>query len=289
MEAAVKPLRTKRGNKLGFYLHLSNDQHGLWEAIRRVEPPVLLIHADTANSMLLQDIRRFRAPNAFVIGRLYKDGHTQRQMLESDNPEAQGRALAEEILNYNFGLATQRGANGRLLIDAWMSLNEAVPGPGSDQFKQQPAETSRLLRNYDRFQVAFRERLQIAGVEAIAFNFGAGNFGLAEHYLAHFPNTLAHYVYLGFHEYGWPTLYPTDGSATSGGTYRRCMEGIRVFPFPVSISGETPMLFASQYEYATAKKRRCAVDSCLGFFFDRYSSLFSPLCSIRCLNCLTII
>lgn len=48
------------GNKLGFYLHLSTDQAGLWEAIRRVQPPVLLIHADTANTMLLEEIRRFR-------------------------------------------------------------------------------------------------------------------------------------------------------------------------------------------------------------------------------------
>lgn len=218
---------TDQGNKLGFYLHLSTDQHGLWEAIRRVQPPVLLIHADTANTMLLEEIRRFRAPEAFVIGRLYKDVNAQRQMLESPDPEGQGRALAEEILNYNFGLATKRGANGRLLIDAWMSLNEPVPGPGSAQFTQQPAETARLLQNYDRFQVAFRQKLQERGVEAIAFNFGAGNFSTAEHYLAHFPNTLATYTYLGFHEYGWPTLYPAPGSATSGGAYRPCMDGIR--------------------------------------------------------------
>jgi len=227
VEQAVQPPVTGRGNKLGFYLHLSTDQHGMWDAIRRIQPPVLLIHADTANDMLLQEIRRFRAPDTFVIGRLYKDVNTQRQMLESGDPEGQGRAMAEEILNYNFGLATKRGENGRLLIDAWMSLNEAVPGPASQQFSEQPAATARLLHNYDRFQVAFRQKLQERGVEAVAFNFGAGNFGMPEHYLDHFPNTLANYVYLGFHEYGWPTLYPAAGSATSGGSYRRCMEGIR--------------------------------------------------------------
>ncbi|MBX3011631.1 MAG: peptidoglycan DD-metalloendopeptidase family protein [Caldilineaceae bacterium] len=227
VEAAAPPVRVGQGNKLGFYLHLSTDQHGLWEAINRVQPPVLLIHADTANTMLLEEIRRFRAPDAFVIGRLYKDVHTQRQMLESNDPEGQGRALAEEILRYNFGLATKRGANGRLLIDGWMSLNEAVPGPASDQFQQQPQETARLLQNYDRFQVAFYQTLQAQGVEAIAFNFGAGNFTSAAHYLDYFPNTLAHYRYLGFHEYGWPTLYPAAGSATSGGSYRTCMAGIR--------------------------------------------------------------
>lgn len=216
-----------QGNKLGFYMHLSTDQHGLWDAVSRVQPPVLLIHADTANTMLLEQIRQFRAPDTFVIGRLYKDVNTQRQLLANGDPAAHGRAMAEEILHYNFGLATKRGANGRLLIDAWISLNEAVPGPTSDQFRQAPEETAQLLRNYDRFQVAFRERLQAAGVEAVAFNFGAGNFGTAAHYLEYFSQTLASYLYLGFHEYGWPTLYPTAGTATSGGTYRDCMAGIR--------------------------------------------------------------
>jgi len=221
------PLSTARGNKLGFYLHLSLDQHGLWEAIRRVQPPVILIHADTANKMLLQEIRRFRAPDAFVIGRFYKDNHTQRQMLDSADPAAQGRALADEILHYDFGLATARGENGRLLIDAWMSLNEAVPGPALAHFQERPAETARLLRNYDQFQVAFREHLHAAGVEAVAFNFAAGNFTEPAHYLEHFPATLQSYTYLGFHEYGWPTLYPAAGSATGAGLYRRCLDGIR--------------------------------------------------------------
>ena len=215
------------GNRLGFYLHISSDQDGLWEAIRQVQPPVLLVHADSANRMLLREIRAFRAPDAFVIGRLYKDNHTQRMMLTSDDPAVRGREMAEEILALDFGLATERGENGRLLIDAWMSLNEPVPGPASRQFAEQPAETAALLRAYDLFQSAFHKRLQEAGVEAVAFNFGAGNFTTAEQYLAHFPNTLASYTYLGFHEYGWPTLYPAPGSSTSAVLYRTCMEGIR--------------------------------------------------------------
>ena len=215
------------GNKLGFYLHTSTDQHGLWQSIQRLQPPVILIHADTANKMLLQEIRRFRAPDSFVVCRLYKENNTQRQMIDNADPGAHGRAMADEILNYDFGLATQRGENGRLLIDGWMSLNEAIPGPGSGQFQEQPAETARLLHNYDLFQVAFQRRLQEAGVEAVAFNFAAGNFGTAAHYLDHFPQTLESHTYLGFHEYGWPTLSPAAGSATSGGTYRQCLEGIR--------------------------------------------------------------
>ena len=214
-------------NKLGFYLHLSLDQDGLWDAIQRVQPPVLLVHADTVNTTLLEEIRRFRAPNAYIIGRFYKDNHTQRQLLESADPARRGRELAEEILQYNFGLATRRGAGGRLLIDAWMSLNEAVPGPASAQFQAEPAVTRRLLYSYDCFQVAFRQQLQEAGIEAVAFNFAAGNFTQADHYLEYFPKTLASYRYLGFHEYGWPTLYPTAGTATSGGHYRQCLAGIR--------------------------------------------------------------
>ncbi|MEZ4866958.1 MAG: peptidoglycan DD-metalloendopeptidase family protein [Caldilineaceae bacterium] len=214
-------------NKLGFYLHLSLDQNGLWDAIRRVQPPVILIHADTANTLLLEEIRRFRAPDALVIGRLFKDVHTQRQYLESADPAGQGRALAEEILNYNFGLATKRDANGRLLIDAWMGLNEVVPGPASDQFQHDEANTRRLLHNCDLLQTAFQQRLQAADLEGVAFNFGAGNFTQAEHYLEFFPNTLAVSTYLGFHEYGWPSLQPAPGSATSAGLYRRALEGIR--------------------------------------------------------------
>ena len=64
-------------NKLGFYLHVSVDQHGLWDAITRVQPPVMLIHADTANKMLLEEVRRWRAPDAFVVGRMFKDLATQ--------------------------------------------------------------------------------------------------------------------------------------------------------------------------------------------------------------------
>ena len=199
----------------------------MWEAIRQVQPPVILIHADSANRMLLREIRAFRAPNAFVIARLYKENDTQRKLLTSGDPAARGREMAEEILALDFGLATERGANGRLLIDAWMSLNEAVPGPASRQFAEQPAATAAMLHAYDLFQSAFQARLREAGMEAVAFNFGAGNFSRPEHYLDHFPNTLATHTYLGFHEYGWPTLHPAPGSATSAGLYRACMEGIR--------------------------------------------------------------
>jgi hypothetical protein len=111
------------GNKLGFYLHVSTDQHGLWDAITRVQPPVMLIHADTANKMLLEEMRRWRSPNTFVVGRMYKDQGTQQAILDHPDPEGQGRILADAIINYDFGFAFKRGDNGRLLVDAWMTLN----------------------------------------------------------------------------------------------------------------------------------------------------------------------
>ena len=218
---------TGRDNKLGFYLHQSTDQSALWTSITRVQPPVILIHADTANNMLLQEIRSFRAPDAFVIGRIFRDLQTQRTILESATPEDEGHKLADEIIAYDFGLAAKRGANGRLLIDAWMSLNECIPGPASSTFQEEPARVRRFMENYDRLQEAFRRRLQEAGLEAVAFNFAAGNFTEPAHYLDFFPRTLASYHYLGFHEYGWPALKPGPGVITSAGLYRRCMEGIR--------------------------------------------------------------
>ena len=33
-------------NKLGFYLHSSQDQHGLWSLVERIKPPVALIHME---------------------------------------------------------------------------------------------------------------------------------------------------------------------------------------------------------------------------------------------------
>ncbi len=214
-------------NKLGFYLHVSVDQHGLWDAITRVQPPVMLIHADTANKMLLEEVRRWRAPDAFVVGRMFKDLATQQAILDHPDPEGQGRMLADEIINYDFGFAFKRGENGRLLVDAWMTLNECIPGPASGSFQTEQALILRRYDHYDRIQAAFRQRMQEAGLEAVAFNFAAGNFVEASHYLDYFPRTLESYVYLGFHEYGWPALNPHNATPTSAGVYRQVMAGVR--------------------------------------------------------------
>jgi hypothetical protein len=228
----VKPVapttqHAARSNRLGFYLHSTNNDTGLWDAISRVQPPVMLIHEDAANDLLLREIRDFRAPDAFIIGRFYMTNDAQRALLESSDPEGEGRRFAERILTYDFGKFTRRTSSGRLFIDAWMSLNECLPGPASASYREDPVRYHRLYDAYDRFQIAFRARLMQEGIEAVAFNFAAGNFSAAEHYLDCFSRTLAEYTYLGFHEYGWPSLIPGGGTHTGAGLYREVLHAAR--------------------------------------------------------------
>ena len=211
-------------NRLGFYIENTTVQF-LRDAIREVKPPTILIHAQDRG--LLREIRTTLSPNSFVVGRLYVDLAQQTAWLDSPDPAAAGRAYAERILAYDFGLATEQ-ANGRLLIDAWMSLNESLPGPGTFPGGQPDAVWQRRAAAYDQFQVAFRETLMRSGVEAVAFNFAAGNFAKPEDYTRWFPRTLATYIFLGFHEYGWPTLEPTPVTASGALLYRPCMTGIRL-------------------------------------------------------------
>ena len=156
----------------------------------------------------------------------------QTAWLDSADPAAAGRAFAEQILSYDFGLATEK-VNGRLLFDAWMSLNEALPGPQTFPSGEPDATWKRRAAAYDSFQLAFRERLIREGIEAVAFNFAAGNFSRPQDYLDWFPKTLAAYIYLGFHEYGWPGLQPSAVNPSAALEYRTCMAGIR----PVTATG----------------------------------------------------
>jgi hypothetical protein len=212
-------------NKLGFYVENTTIQF-LRDAFVKVKPPVLLIHAGDRG--LLREIRNTLSPDTFVIGRLFIDLPQQQAMLTGGNPEGEGRALAERILNYDFGLAKERGASGRLLIDAWMSLNEPVPGPAAFVDWKPDALTLARYDALDRLQVAFLERLRADGLEGVAFNFAAGNFVAQDHVANYFPRSLGAYTYLGFHEYGWPTLMPRPDTSTSAVTYRTLMQGIRV-------------------------------------------------------------
>jgi hypothetical protein len=234
-------------NKLGFYIQRPNVE-GLFDAMRVVRPPVMVVQ--TVNRGWLEDTRRF-SPETFIVGRLFLDRLQQDQWLSVEDPDhpgqkrwldcpaatAQGRKFAEHLLAIDHPLvlapwpynSSLDDSDNRLLVDAWMTLNEFVQGPASDDYKNNPEDIRAKATAYDCFQVGFRQRLKEAHprLEAVAFNFGAGNFPDAKGYLEWFPRTLESYVYLGFHEYGWPTLYPDAGSATSGGSYRRCMAGIR--------------------------------------------------------------
>ncbi len=222
-------------NKLGFYIHVPTIP-GLVEAIRAVQPPVILTHADSRG--LLRDLRRGLSPDSFVIGRLFLTPAQQDAILNAPDLEEQGRQFAERILRHDFELARERVPSGRLLIDAWMSLNEAVPGPASLRGYQigKPLETlpgfqemARRADAFDRFQAAFLRRLHQEGLEGVAFNFATLNWLEGEHYVRFFPRTLAEAKYLGFHEYGWPTMMEDAqrGTVTGCLVYRRVMTAIR--------------------------------------------------------------
>ena len=87
---------------------------------------------------------------------------------------------------------------------------------------------ARFLAGPDTLQVAFLERLRAEGLEAIAFNFAAGNWITGEDYINYFPKTLEAYTYLGFHEYGWPHMNPDESETKSGcGFYHDLMTKIR--------------------------------------------------------------
>lgn len=210
-------------NKLGFYIEVSTRQW-ISEALVEAKPPTILWHAGDRGK--LQEIRRWRSPDSFIIGRIYLENQEQDAMLKSADPAAEGRKLADRILGYDYGYATEK-VNDRLLIDAWMSLNEAVPGPASGDFKSNQTAITQKLKAYDAFMVGFRQQLQTQKLEAVAFNFAAGNFTAASHYLDYFQGTLQSYKYLGFHEYGWPALKPGPDVATGALLYRACLDGIR--------------------------------------------------------------
>lgn len=196
-------------NKLGFYLHnfeIGPHKGDLFRAIQEIRPPVMLVYA-------WDQVEQLRLVHAW---------------LDSDDPEARGREFTEHILRDNFGMA---GALSRKRPVADRRLDELQRGgarAGSAQYRQDPGEIERRLRACNAFQVGFLTQLIGQGVEAVAFNFGAGIFATAEHYGQFFSRTLVTYTYLSFHEYGWPALSTAlDPTVTSRvGSYRTIVQGL---------------------------------------------------------------
>ena len=127
-------------SKLGFYLHSSQDNHGLWGLFERIKPPVILIHLEAKNDDLLRQMREWRSPDTFVVGRLGMDRDEQRRYLDDPDPVAAGQRLADKIFNQDRSFLLKRYPDqpgGRLLVDAWMSLNEPIEGPSWEGAAQQ--------------------------------------------------------------------------------------------------------------------------------------------------------
>lgn len=226
-------------NKLGFYLHSSQDNNGLWNLCERIKPPVVMIHLEAKNDDLLRQMREWRSPDTFVVGRLGMDRDEQRRYLDDPDPVAAGQRLADKVFNQDRSFLLKRYPNnegGRLLVDAWMSLNEPIEGPSWEEWPRQTPEWQRATlarhHHYDLLQVAFRRRLReyIPDVEAVAFNFGAGNFKQAQQYIELYPETLREYTYLGFHEYGWPFMaahLTKEAVKTDAGLFPVVMQDLR--------------------------------------------------------------
>ncbi len=197
-------------HKYGFHVNAASGR--VFDAIVRVKPRVIkTLHHDVNFWRRVREIH----PNAFIVGRLF----TPNQEFWS-NPEGRGREFAERILREEVNRVTFQG---RPIYDAWESFNETIPeSVGPD-----------VMQAYDAFQVAFGQRIQAAGFEPIAMNFGTGNF-LGHHFLENFRGTLETHRYLGFHEYDWPTLWRLhrESEAVNGGMwltlrYRRTMNQVR--------------------------------------------------------------
>jgi len=197
--------------KLGFHCErLGND---VFNAILQVRPGI--IKTLDPNVDFWKSVRQ-ALPDTFLIGRQFAGN----QSFQHD-PTGRGREFAEEILRLE--------VNREKVFDAWESFNEVFPGPDNPT----PEEIERY-RAYDRFQVAFAERLRQGGFEAIAMNFSQGTF-LGPDWVQYFPGTLETYTYLGFHEYDWPTMWRTHQESLAKGEegmwralrYRRIMRHVR--------------------------------------------------------------
>lgn len=157
-------------------------------------------------------------PDALLILRR----HTPVQNLGNNQDEARqlGRDFAAQIASEE---AVKRG-----YVDLVESYNEVL------------GETANPLlhKRFDHFQIAFREGLQ-GLAEPVAFNFGTGNMS-GQQLLELYPETLAAYKWLGFHEYDWPTMDRThlQGLAEGNGGMWRCLRYRRIMRDVIAALGD---------------------------------------------------
>lgn len=159
---------------IGVYgLHAGDD---MVDNIRRVQPSVILLQdpdIDFARKV------RYLCPNALIIGRTF----FPEQPL--DNPEQRGTAAADKV--------AELAVPFKGLIDAWMSYNEPV---GHNDYAGYEA--------YNRFQVAFAERLQgHYGIPAVAGNDPPGAVEPRD-YARYFAEAIRASRYFGVHAYAGP-------------------------------------------------------------------------------------
>ncbi|HBY93423.1 MAG: hypothetical protein M5U01_25255 [Ardenticatenaceae bacterium] len=202
-------------HKLGFYVHVPRFAVEL--AVRVVKPRVILAHAqDTSFWAKVRQV----SPDSVIIGREYVPPGDQQNFM--NNPEQVGHDFAERLLNHEI---SRSRVDGRSLFDAWMSFNEAIPGP--QPYGSEPsAEDIERFTRYDRFQVAFATRLREGGFEPVAMNFATMNWAHGRDWLNYFKGTLETYNLLGFHEYGWPNMQGIGGK-TGCLDYRKIMRDVR--------------------------------------------------------------
>jgi hypothetical protein len=195
-------------NKLGFHVNWVRPE--VLSAIEKVKPLVIkTLHHDVDFWKRVREIH----PSAFIIGRLY----TPHQEFEA-NPEQSGRDFADRVL--------AERVNELGLYNAWESFNERI-------ISSHPKD---LYRKYDRFQVAFAQRLKerYPELEAVAMNFATGNLADRD-FVEYFPRTLETHKYLGLHEYDWPTMWRLHEQGLKDGNegmwlclkYRRFMREVR--------------------------------------------------------------
>jgi hypothetical protein len=195
-------------NKLGFHVNWVKSE--VLSATEKVKPLVIkTLHHDVDFWKQVREVH----PAAFIVGRLYEP----HQEFESD-PERSGRDFADRVL------AEQ--VNDLGLYNAWESFNERI-------ISSHPKE---LYEKYDRFQVAFAQRLRerYPELEAVAMNFATGNLADRD-FVEYFPRTLETHKYLGFHEYDWPTMWRLHEQGLKDGNegmwlclkYRRFMREVR--------------------------------------------------------------